>query len=94
MCIDLHVEYLLLWSDFNGKRNFQGRFFERYSDIKFNESSSSGSRVVPCGRKDKHDMMDLLMSWSLFAVLRTRVQIVQYFSSPKFVSTLLAVFVR
>jgi hypothetical protein len=26
--------------------------FENYSNIKFHENPSSGSRVVPCGRKD------------------------------------------
>jgi len=30
--------------------NFRDRFFEKYSDIKFHENSSSGIRAVPCGR--------------------------------------------
>jgi hypothetical protein len=30
-------------------------FFEKYSNIKFHENPSSGSRVVPCGRTDGHD---------------------------------------
>jgi hypothetical protein len=28
---------------------------EKYSNIKFNENPSSGSRVVPCGRTDRQD---------------------------------------
>jgi len=28
------------------------QFFEKYSNIKFRENPSSGSRVVPCGRTD------------------------------------------
>ena len=29
------------------------QIFEKYSNIKFNENPSSGSRVVPCGQTDK-----------------------------------------
>ena len=29
--------------------------FEKCADITFNENSSSGSRVVPCGQRDRHD---------------------------------------
>jgi len=28
------------------------QIFEKYSDIKFHENPSSGSRVVPCGQTD------------------------------------------
>jgi hypothetical protein len=34
------------------KVEFSGQIFGKYSDIKFNENPSSGSRVVPCGRRD------------------------------------------
>ena len=34
------------------KRDFYGQIFEKYSNIKFNGNSSSGSRVVPCGQTD------------------------------------------
>ena len=37
------------------KRDFARQFFEKYSNIQFNENPSSGSRVVPCGRTDRHD---------------------------------------
>ena len=29
--------------------------FEKYSNVKFHENPSSGSRVVPCGQTDGHD---------------------------------------
>jgi hypothetical protein len=31
------------------------QIFEKYSNKKFRENSSSGGRVVPCGRTDRHD---------------------------------------
>ena len=31
------------------KLEFSGQIFEKYSDIKFHENPSSGSRVVQCG---------------------------------------------
>jgi hypothetical protein len=31
------------------------QIFEKYSNVKFYENPSSGSRVVPCGRTDSHD---------------------------------------
>jgi hypothetical protein len=34
------------------KLEFCRQIFEKYSNIKFNENPSSGSRVVPCGRTD------------------------------------------
>ena len=34
------------------KREFSGQIFEKYSSIKFHESPSRGSRVVPCWRTD------------------------------------------
>jgi len=33
----------------------QKDIFEKYSNIKFYENPSSGSRVVSCGRTDRHD---------------------------------------
>jgi len=34
------------------KFEFSRQIFEKYSNIKFQENMSSGSRVVPCGRTD------------------------------------------
>ena len=34
------------------KFKFSGHFFENVSNIKFNQSAYSGSRVVPCGQTD------------------------------------------
>jgi len=34
------------------KLEFSPQIFEIYSNIKFHENASSGSRVVPCGRTD------------------------------------------
>jgi hypothetical protein len=49
----LHVKYPLLLSDFN-ETLISLTDFEKYSDIKFHENPSSGSRFVPCGRMDRH----------------------------------------
>jgi len=35
------------------KIEFSGQIFQGYSNIKFHENSSSGSRVVPRGRTDR-----------------------------------------
>ena len=37
------------------KHEFSGQIFETYSNIKFNGNTSSESRVVPCGRTDRHE---------------------------------------
>ena len=49
---------------------------EKYSDIKYHENTSSGSRVVPGGQKKRHDEAE-----SLFAVLRMSI-ISDTFSTP------------
>ena len=48
MYIALHVKYPLFLSDFNETWIFSS--FEKSSNINFQENTSSGSRVVPCGR--------------------------------------------
>jgi len=45
MCLGLHVEYRLL--------NVMARVSKKYSNIKFRENSSNGSRVVSYGRTDR-----------------------------------------
>ena len=35
-----------------------GQIFEKYSNVKFSENPSSGSRVVPCGRTDGQTRRD------------------------------------
>ena len=37
------------------KLEFYGQIFEKYSNTKFHENPSSGSRVVPSGWTDRHD---------------------------------------
>jgi hypothetical protein len=37
------------------KPEFSPQILEKYSNIKFHENSSTGSRVVPCGRTDRPD---------------------------------------
>jgi len=54
MYIGLHVKYPLILSDFNETWNFL-YISDKYSNSKFHENSSSGSRVIPFGQRDKHD---------------------------------------
>ena len=51
--IRIHVMYPLFLSDF--KLEFSVHVFEEYSNIKFHENPSSGSRVVPRGQTDRRD---------------------------------------
>jgi len=37
------------------KLEFYRQIFEKYLNIRFLENPCSGSRVVPCGRTDRHD---------------------------------------
>jgi hypothetical protein len=47
--VKTHYSYNMLT-----KLEFPPHIFQKSSDIKFNENPSSGSRVVPCGRTDRH----------------------------------------
>jgi hypothetical protein len=67
--LGLQVKCPLL-SYFSKTCKFFRQIFEKYSNIKFHEIPSSGSRVVPCGRTDRHDEA----KQALFAVLRTRLK--------------------
>jgi hypothetical protein len=51
MYIGLHVKYPLFSSDFN-ETSFFRQIFEKYSNTKFHENPSSGSRVVPDGHDE------------------------------------------
>jgi len=51
------------------KLEFSRQIFEKYSNTKFHENPTSGSRVVPCGGTDRLDEAE-----SLFAVLRMRLK--------------------
>jgi len=52
------------------KLEFPRQTFEKYTNIKFRGNPSSGSRVVPFGRTDRHDETNSLF----FAILRTRLK--------------------
>jgi len=69
MCVGLHVNYPLFLSDF---LEFSRQIFPKYSNTRFHENSSSGSRVIPCGRTDGWaDMKTLTV---VFRSLRTRLK--------------------
>jgi len=54
------------------KLEFVGQICEKYSNIKFNENPSSGSGVVPCGRKD---MTKLIAAFRNFATVHYKMSI-------------------
>jgi hypothetical protein len=45
---------ILFLSEFNSIQIFS-RDFEEFSGTKFHKNPFSGSKVVPCGRKDRHE---------------------------------------
>jgi len=52
--IGLRVNYHLSLPDFNKTETFS-RDFRKNSNIILHENPSGGSRVVPCGRTDRHN---------------------------------------
>jgi len=44
------------------KLEFSRRIFEKYTNFKFHENSSTGSRVVPCGQTEGRTIDDDLNS--------------------------------
>ena len=69
------------------KHNFSRQIFEKYSDIKFHENPSCGSRVFTCGQTEKRadgqtDMTKLTVAFHSFANdannVRDRVTILKY----------------
>jgi len=67
MHIDLHIKCSLFLSYFNETSIFTTDFRKKRVNIKFHENPSSGSRFVPCGRKDRQTVRNW---WSLFPMLR------------------------
>ena len=61
----------LIFVGFLMKLRFSQHIFEKYPNIKFNENPSTGSRVVPCGRRDGQTYLTKLRS--PFAILRKRL---------------------
>jgi len=66
------------------KMDFPEEILEKYSNIKYHENTSGGSRVIPCGQKKRHDEAE-----SLFAVLRTSL-INDIISTPVTIKTVTA----
>ena len=64
-CIYVHVKYPLVLPDFN-----ETWIFKKYSNVKFHENLTSGSRVVPCRQTDVWQES----KESLFAVLQMRLK--------------------
>jgi len=62
------------------KLEFSRQVFEKYTNIKYHENPSSGSRVVPCGRTD---VTKLTVA---FAILRTRLKEMRVFLVLQFLS--------
>ena len=52
---------------FQWNLNFRDRFSKNTQNIKFHENPSSGSRVVPFGRKGRTDMTKLIVAFHNFA---------------------------
>jgi len=62
MSSGLHVKYPLFLLIVM-KLEFSRQYFEKYSNIKFQENLSSGSWVVPCGQMDRQtDIMKLIVT--------------------------------
>jgi len=69
------------------KLPFYGKTFEKYSNIKFHDNPSSGSRFVPCGRKqDRHGAANSLFYRNFVNVPRNKLWtcLKAYFPAAKF----------
>jgi len=66
MYIGLYVKYPHYSCQSLMKLEVSGHIFEKYWNIKFNENSSRGSRVVPCGHSDTRDEANSRFSTSYF----------------------------
>jgi hypothetical protein len=65
---------------------YSRHFFEKYSNIEFNEIPPSGSRVFPCGRTDRHDEVD--SRFSKFCERDQKGEIESEFFHPMYVVAL------
>ena len=72
MSFGLHVKYRLFLWDFNESLIFSTYFQKKYSNIKCNENTSSGSRVFPCGWKEEWTWRS---QQSLFEIFRRRLKL-------------------
>ena len=50
-----HVKYTKFLSQSKENLSFPDTFFEKYSNIKFNENPSCGTQTAACERTDGHD---------------------------------------
>ena len=67
MYIGLHIKQVILFR-FSINLNLFPDIFEKYSNIKFHENSSNGSRVVPCGRTGgRTDITKLITAFRNFS---------------------------
>ena len=55
MYIGVHVKIPVILVRFQSNLNFLHLFWKKNSNIRFNEDTTSGSRVGSCGRTDRHD---------------------------------------
>jgi len=62
MYIGLYVKYALFLSDFNETRIIS-KDCRKIITYKISRNASSGSRVVPCGRTDRHDETQNTAEW-------------------------------
>jgi len=68
MSIGLHAKYRCYSCSILMKLEFFRHIFEKYTNIKFHENSSSGSRIVPFGWTDgRTDMSNLIVAFGNFA---------------------------
>ena len=54
MYVGLHVKYRYS-SQIVTNLQLSRQIFEKYSNVKFHENPSNGSRIFPCGRTDRHN---------------------------------------
>jgi len=68
------------------KLKFSRQFFEKYSNIKFNENPSSGSLAIPCGRTDGRTDMKLIVAFLNFAKVLKKNTVHHYVAASTVIS--------